>query len=110
MIPGEGQSMSQKILLIEDNPISRKMVRVTLETEGYNVLEAPDGATGVALMAAEKPDLVLQDLLLPDISGFDLVWQMREQRPHERVPILALTGLMGKADAARVADAPFSDY
>lgn len=102
--------MTQKILLIEDNPISRKMVRITLEAEGYRVFEAADGMTGTALMAEEKPDLVLQDLLLPDINGFDLVWQLRELSHDEKIPILALTGLMGKADAVRVSDAPFTDY
>jgi diguanylate cyclase (GGDEF)-like protein len=102
--------MSQKILLIEDNPISRKMVRVALETEGFQVFEAGEGAAGLSLMSEKKPDLVLQDLLLPDVNGFDLVWQLRERRPGENIPILALTGLMGKSEATRVADAAFTDY
>jgi DNA-binding response OmpR family regulator len=102
--------MSQKILVIEDNPISRKVVRVALEAEGYRVLEAADGRTGLALMVEETPDLVLQDLLLPDYNGFDLVWELRAVRGDEKIPILALTGLIAKADAMRVTDAPFSDY
>ena len=102
--------MNQKILVIEDNPISRKVVRVALEAEGYRVIEAADGRTGLALMVEESPDLVLQDLLLPDYNGFDLVWELRAVRGDEKIPILALTGLIAKADAMRVTDAPFSDY
>jgi diguanylate cyclase (GGDEF)-like protein len=102
--------MSQKILLIEDNPVSRKVVRVALETDGYRVVEAADGKTGIAMMVEENPDLVLQDLLLPDFNGFDLVSELRALRKDEKVPILALTGLIEKPDAMRIANAPFADY
>src|SRR6266536_2325815 len=102
--------MNQKILLIEDNPVSRKVVRVALEADGYRVVEAPDGKTGIAMMVEENPDLVLQDLLLPDFNGFDLVSELRALRKDEKVPILALTGLIEKTDAMRIANAPFTDY
>jgi diguanylate cyclase (GGDEF)-like protein len=102
--------MNQKILVVEDNPVSRKVVRVALETDGYRVVEAPDGKTAITMMVEENPDLVLQDLLLPDFNGFDLVSELRALRKDEKVPILALTGLIEKTDAMRVADAPFTDY
>ena len=102
--------MSQKILVIEDNPVSRKVVRVALETDGYRVVEAPDGKTGIAMMVEESPDLVLQDLLLPDFNGFDLVSELRALRKDDKVPIVALTGLIEKTDAMRMANAPFTDY
>src|SRR5438128_8399986 len=102
--------MSQKVLVIEDNPISRKMVRVALQAEGYTVIEAPDGKTALALMTEQMPDLVLQDLLLPDMNGFDLVARLRAYPGGERIPILALTGLIAKADEMRLADAPFTEY
>jgi DNA-binding response OmpR family regulator len=102
--------MNQKILLVEDNPISRKVVRVALEAEGYRVVEAADGKTAIAMMVEEKPDLVLQDLLLPDFNGFDLVSELRALTKDEKLPILALTGLIEKTDAMRIADAPFADY
>jgi diguanylate cyclase (GGDEF)-like protein len=102
--------MSHKILVIEDNPISRKMVRIALEVEGYTVVEAPDGMTALTLMIKHKPDLVLQDLRLPDVNGFDLVSQLREIPGAADIPILALTGLIAKADELRLAAAPFTDY
>src|SRR5437016_6238351 len=102
--------MSQKILLIEDNPISRKMVRVALQADGYTVIEAPDGKTALSLISEQMPDLVLQDLLLPDMNGFDLVARLRALPGGEKIPILALTGLIAKADEMRLASAPFTEY
>ncbi|HEY3303485.1 MAG TPA: EAL domain-containing protein [Candidatus Binatia bacterium] len=98
------------ILVIEDNPVSRNSVRAALEAEGHHIIEAADGKTGLELMAREKPDLVLEDLLLPDVDGFDLASQLRASPGAADVPILALTGLLTKGDELRMADAPFADY
>lgn len=102
--------MTHKILLIEDNPISRKAVRTALQVEGFTIVEAADGGTGLKLMAQHLPDLVLQDLLLPDINGFELVSQLRALPGAAKIPILALTGLMAKDDEERIVDAQFTDY
>src|SRR5262249_12993395 len=82
------------ILVIEDNPITRKMVRVALTAEGYTALEAPDGRSALALMARQVPDLVLQDLLLPDVDGFDLVKQLRALRGGAAVPLLPISAFL----------------
>ena len=85
----EGATEPPIILVIEDNPITRKMVRVALASEGYAVLEAPDGATALQLAAGHHLDLVLQDLLLPDMDGFDLVGRLRAlpgARPGRSTP------------------------
>ena len=60
--------MAGTILVVEDNAITRKMMRVALATEGYEVIEAPDGRTALELVARHVPDLIFQDLLLPDIE------------------------------------------
>ena len=99
-----------KILTIEDNPISRKMVRTALEVEGYIVIEAATGTEALELMAKTLPNLILQDLLLPDINGFDLVSKLRAVPGGENIPILAMTGLIAQADDLRFAAAPFTDY
>jgi diguanylate cyclase (GGDEF)-like protein len=102
--------MTGEILLIEDNPISRKAVRTALQAEGFTIVEAADAGTSLKLMAQHLPDLVLQDLLLPDMNGFELVSQLRALPGAGNIPILALTGLMGKDDERRIADAQFTDY
>ncbi len=98
------------ILVVEDNPIIRKMIRVALASEGYTVLEAPDGQTARAQLAAHTPDLILQDLLLPDLDGFELVRQLRAMPAGASVPILALSGFLSRLEQARSLQVGFTDY
>jgi PAS domain S-box-containing protein len=97
------------ILVIEDNPTTRKLVRFTLEQRGYRILEAPDGKTALALAQHETPDLVLQDLLLPDMDGFELVGRLRATMARPNVPVLAFSGLVSKLDEARISAVGFDD-
>jgi len=69
----QGSPRASRILIVEDNPSTRLLFRVALEGAGHAVLEAPDGAMAIELMARQSPDLVLQDLVLPDMDGFELV-------------------------------------
>jgi PAS domain S-box-containing protein len=102
--------MTAPVLVVEDNPITRKMIRVALSSEGYTVLEAPDGQTALVLMAQHAPALVLQDLLLPDRDGFDLVQQLRALPGGASVPILAISGFLLQADQVRGQRVGFTDY
>jgi PAS domain S-box-containing protein len=88
------------ILVIEDNAKTRKMLRVTLETEGYSVIEAPDGRAALAAIERELPALILHDQVLPDMSGVDLERQLLAQLGATAVPILALSGLIRRHDDA----------
>jgi PAS domain S-box-containing protein len=97
-----------RILVVEDNSITRKMVRVTLETEGYEVLLAGDGASAIEAARASMPDLVLQDLVLPDMDGFTLVAKLRAIPGGDAIPILAFTGLISRHEDARISAARFS--
>jgi CheY-like chemotaxis protein len=99
-----------KVLVVEDNPISRKLTRVALEAEGFTVVEAHDGQSAVASAGRDLPDLILQDILLPDIDGFDLVGRLHGLPGAEKIPILALTGLIIKGDEAKLPQADFADY
>ncbi len=101
--------MTAPILLVEDNPITCKLVRYTLETEHYEVVEARDGADARTLFRARKPGLVLLDLLLPDVEGFDLLNQLRALPDGRDVPILAFSGMLSAHDQARLAEAGFDD-
>jgi diguanylate cyclase (GGDEF)-like protein len=99
-----------KVLVVEDNPISRKLTRVALETDGFSVVEAEDGRSAIASVTRDLPDLILQDILLPDIDGYDLVGRLQRLPGAERIPILALTGLIPKSDEAKLPQANFADY
>jgi PAS domain S-box-containing protein len=97
------------ILLVEDNPITCRLVRFTLESEHYQVIEAPDGATARKQFRDHKPSLVLLDLLLPDTDGFALLDELRAQPNGRDVPILAFSGMMSSYDQSRLSEAGFDD-
>jgi PAS domain S-box-containing protein len=97
----------QTILLVEDNAISRKMVSFALETKGYRVLAAPDGAAALALMA-QSPQLVLLDLVLPDMSGYELAPKLREASAGP-IAVLACSGFVSKVEEVRLSAAGFDD-
>ncbi|MGC4094073.1 MAG: response regulator [Polyangiaceae bacterium] len=98
----------ETILLVEDNPTTRKLVRFSLEKRGYHVLEAPDGHTALSLMERE-PDLILQDIVLPDMDGFSLVSELRARAGSRPTPILAFSGYVSKFEEARISAVGFDD-
>ena len=98
------------ILVIEDNPFTRKVVSAALEANGWRVIMAENGRDGIAQMAQEEPDLVLQDLMLPDIDGLELVKILRRLPERENVPILAFSSFLGKLEAARSEPGTFQGF
>ena len=99
-----------RVLIVEDDPETRHELRLLLEEEGYTVLEARDGRTALDLATLRLPDLVLQDLLLPDIPGFQLLEALRRLPGGTQVPVVALSGfheLLGEAQQSAQA---FSAY
>ena len=100
---------ASKILVVEDNPTTRKMFRVALESEGYSVIEAPDGATAILRMG-EAPDLVLQDFVLPDMNGVELNRRLRQHANGVDIPIIALSGFLSRMEEAEATNAAFNAY
>jgi PAS domain S-box-containing protein len=96
------------ILVVEDNPATRKTLRLSLESEGHVVVEAADARTAIAMVAEQTPDLVLQDLCLPDLDGIDLVHRLRAQPRLADVPILCITGFLTRFDEARATQGGFT--
>lgn len=80
-----------RILYIEDNEDNVAMLKVRLEIEGFEVLVAGTGASGVALATQELPDLILMDLDLPDIDGWEATRRIRRNESSRAVPIIALS-------------------
>lgn len=83
-----------KILIIEDDDILQRMYQQRLRSEGYEVIEARDGKTGLALALSEKPDLILLDIMLPGgLNGFDILEELRRDPKTKDVAVLVLTNL-----------------
>ena len=100
---------SIKILLIEDDSFLRELMSEKLRNAGYNVIEAADGNEGLKKIQTENPALVLLDLILPGIDGFDLLRAFRKELKIE-VPIIVLSNLGNKDDIDRVMSAGANDY
>lgn len=98
------------ILYIEDNPENRLLVRRILEAEGFSVLEATDGPSGLASAAQMRPDLILLDINLPEIDGYDLARRFRNTPGLQQVPILAITANVMQGDRERTLEAGCDGY
>ena len=99
-----------RILYIEDNPENRLLVRRILEAEGYSITEATDGSAGLELAAQTRPDLILLDINLPEIDGYDLARRFRETPGLQQVPILAVTANVMQGDRERTLAAGCDGY
>lgn len=90
----------QRVLLIEDNADNRYLARLLLEAEGFEVVEVADGASAVELAAVESFDLVVLDLQLPGLDGFEVARQMRS-RSSSDAPIIAVSAFAMSSDRRR---------
>lgn len=99
--------MTRTVLVVEDNPITRKVARVTLASQGYEVAEAETGAAAIEELSRRHVDLVLQDLALADMDGFELLDRVQSIPGARDIPFLAYTGL---ADTNAVRAAGFAEH
>ena len=99
--------MSKTILYVEDNEFNLKIVRQLLSRTSYRLIEAMDGASGVATAQSELPDLILMDVQLPKLSGLDATRQLRADSKTAAIPIVVITSfaLSGDAEKAKAAGA-----
>ncbi|HXO29323.1 MAG TPA: response regulator [Thermoanaerobaculia bacterium] len=98
------------VLVVEDNPITRKMVRVALESDGYLVLEAGDGRSALAAAAERSPDLIVLDYVLPDTDGMRLLEELRRQAGREDVPALLVTGMVSRLGELRARAGELTEF
>jgi two-component system, cell cycle response regulator DivK len=99
-----------KILLIEDNELNRDMLSRRLERRGYEVVLAMDGSQGAEMARSAKPALILMDMSLPVIDGWELARKLKDDPETRHVPILALTAHVMTGDRERALDAGCDDY
>ena len=99
-----------RILLVEDNEMNRDMLSRRLLRRGYEVLIAVDGSEGVSKAQAERPDLVLMDMSLPGIDGWEATRQLKADSAIRNTPVIALTAHAMEGDRQRALDAGCDDY
>lgn len=90
--------MAKKVLVIEDDKFLRELISQKLSKEGYDVIEAVDGEKGIETAKSEKPDLILLDLILPGIDGFEVLSKIKADSEASGIPIIILSNLGQKDD------------
>jgi CheY-like chemotaxis protein len=99
-----------KVLLVEDNEMNRDMLSRRLSKRGYEVVTAVDGAQGVAKAKSERPDLILMDMSLPVLHGWDATKALREDPETQSIPVIALTAHAMAGDREKALEAGCNDF
>ena len=102
--------MSKKILIVEDNPQNMRLVEMALSAESYFLLEATNGEEALEIAKQERPDLIIMDVQLPQMSGLEVTRKLREIPEFHRTPIIAVTAYAMKGDEEKALDAGCSAY
>jgi len=93
--------MAKTILVVEDDKFLRELIVRKLKEENFNIIEAIDGEEGIKKIKEEKPSLVLLDLILPGIDGFEVLSKMEEDMSLSQIPVIILSNLGQKDDVER---------
>jgi two-component system cell cycle response regulator len=102
--------MPARILIVEDNSQNLELMRYLLAAHGYEVLTAMDGAAAIEVLAHAQPDLILSDIQMPRMDGFDLIKWLRARAPMQTIPMVAVTALAMVGDRDRILAAGFDGY
>jgi CheY-like chemotaxis protein len=102
--------MSYKILIVEDDEMNTDMITQRLELRGYRVVASADGLRGIALALAEAPDLILMDVNLPEIDGWEATRRLKADAATRHIPVLALTAHAMSSDRDKAMQAGCDGY
>ena len=101
---------NELVLIVEDNDKNAKLVRDVLQFKGFRTLEAATASDGIALAQAQRPDLILMDIQLPDMDGVTAVERLKAESRTASIPVVALTALAMTSDRERFLAAGFDGY
>lgn len=100
----------KRILIVDDQPLGRELVRTVLESSGYQVIEAADGEEALEKAFSALPDLILLDIHMPARDGLSVVAELRRDPRFAATPIIALTATAMKGDRQKGVEAGFTEY
>lgn len=102
--------MPKKVLIVEDNEDNRELVVKVLRNKGYEMVEAADGEEALEKAVAERPDLILLDISLPKLDGYEVAKRLKNMEEFQDIPIIAFTAHAMKGDREKVIVAGFEGY
>jgi PAS domain S-box-containing protein len=111
LVGTQGSSRQAVILYVEDNPANLQlMAQIVARHQGVTLISSPEGRLGLELARAHRPDLIMLDIHLPDIDGYALLGQLRDESGMRGTPVIAVTANAMPMDVQRIRDAGFDDY
>lgn len=102
--------MKKRILIVEDNDLNLKLFRDLLTAHGYDTIETKEGLEAIHLTREQRPDLILMDIQLPEISGLDVTRQLKSDSDIRGIPIIAVTAFAMKDDEEKILSAGCEAY
>ena len=102
--------MPKTILIVEDNELNMKLFHDLLESQGYDILQTRDGIEALKIARDEKPDLILMDIQLPEVSGLEVTKWIKEDDSIRSIPIIAVTAFAMKGDEEKFRDGGCEAY
>ncbi|MBL4758239.1 MAG: response regulator [Rhizobiales bacterium] len=102
--------MAKTVLIVEDNDLNMKLFHDLLSAHGYNTLKSANGIDAMELAREHKPDLILMDIQLPEVSGIDVIKWLKEDPDLAPIPVIAVTAFAMRGDEERIRAAGCEDY
>jgi len=102
--------MAKKVLIVEDNELNMKLFRDLVEASGYETVMTRSGLNALELAREHKPDLILMDIQLPEISGLDVIKQLKTNFELRAIPVIAVTAFAMKGDEERIREGGCEEY
>ncbi len=102
--------MSQKILIVEDNELNMNLFHDLLEAYGYDTVQTQDGREALELAREHRPDLIVLDIQLPEISGLEVTRQLKEDEELKSIPVIAVTAFAMKGDEEKIREGGCEAY
>jgi len=102
--------MAKSILVVEDNELNMKLFHDLLEAQGYNVLQSRDGMEALKVARMHKPDLILMDIQLPEVSGLEVTKWLKEDEELRAIPVIAVTAFAMKGDEEKIREGGCEAY
>jgi len=102
--------MAKKVLIVEDNELNMKLFHDLLEAQGYETLETREGLSALSMAREHRPDLILMDIQLPEISGLEVTKWLKEDEDLASIPVVAVTAFAMKGDEERIREGGCEAY
>ncbi|ABM45511.1 polar-differentiation response regulator divK [Bartonella bacilliformis str. Heidi Mejia] len=102
--------MLKKVMIVEDNELNMKLFRDLVEAGGYETVETRNGLIALDLARLSKPSLILMDIQLPEVSGIDVIKQLKEDEELKSIPVVAVTAFAMKGDEERIRASGCEEY